>query len=365
MRSTRINIYLNNLKNNFKIIQKLSKGKKICAAVKANAYGHGALEVSKVLEDEGCDYLAVATAPEALELLNGNINTPILLLTLQTPQELIKLINEKIELVVTTKEYINQISSEAVKKNINIKLHLKVDTGMGRVGCLPEDTLDLAKYIMKSPGVIFQGIATHFSTSDTIDQKYKNVQLETFKDVITELKENNINPELIHSSNSGGIITTDESYTNMVRAGIMLYGYFPSDFCKKDIGLVPVLELESYVVSLKKVKKGSSISYGRTYTTNMDEIIAILPIGYADGFSRSLSNCGEVSIKGKNYPIVGRICMDQLMIKVDSNVNLYDKAILIGTESNQPNADDLAQKTATINYEILTNLHRLKKYYIN
>lgn len=365
MRSTRINIYLSNLRNNFRVIKKLSNGKKICAAVKADAYGHGALEVSKILEEEGCDYLAVATAPEALELLYGNIHIPILLLTLQTPQELVKLINEKIELVVTTKDYINKISQEAVKKNINIKLHLKVDTGMGRVGCLPEEVLELANYINNTPGVIFQGIATHYSTSDTIDQDYTNIQLETFNKVITELKENNIAPEFIHSSNSGGIITIDEKYTNMVRAGIMLYGYFPSEFCRRNIGLKPVLELESYIVSLKKIKKGSSISYGRTYTTNTDELIGILPIGYADGFSRALSNSGEVIINGKKYPIIGRICMDQLMIKVDSSVSLYDKAILIGIEKNQPTADDLAKKTATISYEILTNLHRLKKYYIN
>lgn len=366
MRSTRINIYLDNIRSNFRNIKQMAKGKMVCAAVKADAYGHGAVKVSKVLEEEGCDYLAVATAPEALELFEAEIKLPILLLTLQTPEELYELIHENIELVVASKDYIDRISELAAKKHITIKLHLKIDTGMGRIGCMPEETLELTKYIKEKENVVLQGVATHFSTADTQDTDYRDLQVKIFKDQVEILEAAGLKPDIIHSCNSGGIIKLNENYTNMVRAGIILYGFPPSNLCKTTYPMKPALELESYIVSLKKLKKGSSISYKRTYKVEKEEeYIAVLTLGYADGYSRILSNLGYVAVNGKKFPIVGKVCMDQIMIKVDETVNLYDRVVLIGFNNGEPTADEIAEKIGTISYEVLTNLHRVKKHYIN
>lgn len=357
MRSSRANIYLQNLIGNFNYINKCSKNALICAAVKSDAYGHGAVKVAKTLKDNGCSYFGVATTLEAEELTNANINN-IIIFSLVTPEEIEKIVKLNIEPVVTRKDYIELFQNEAERVNKVINVHLKVDTGMGRIGCKIEDALYLAKHITKCENLKLKGICTHFSTSDSKDQTYTNQQLDRFEKVLRELKENSIVPELTHAANSGAIENSSRSIFNMVRPGIMLYGYPYSNNIK------PVMELVSKVVDLKVFPKGSPISYGRTYTTTEDEYIATLPIGYADGYFRLLSNAGEVSINSKNYPIVGNICMDQLMVKVDSSVKLYDEAILIGIKDGQPNAESIAAKINTISYEVLTNIHRVKKYYI-
>lgn len=365
MGSSRIIIHLMNLRENFREIRKSSGESLICGAVKANAYGHGITQVSKILEEEGCDYLAVARTYEVKEILDCGIKLPILVLTLQTPEELRDLINSQVELTVTNLDYAKEISRLAKIEGITVNLHLKVDTGMGRVGCSLKEAPSLAKEIESLPNVDLKGLATHFSVSDCEDSEYNQLQIKRFNSVIDNLKKIGINPSVIHSYNSGAILNFSKKNQNsMVRAGLLLYGHYPSEFAKNKIKVKPVLELESTVIGLKKVPKGSSISYGRTYKTSGEEIIANIPIGYADGFPRALSNIGEVTIGGKRYPIIGNICMDQLLVRVDSSVNLYDKVKLIGLDKGDPTPDSIAEKTGTISYEILTNLKRVKKEYI-
>lgn len=365
MGSSRIVIHLTNLRENFRKIRKSSGDSLICGAVKANAYGHGIIQISKVLEEEGCDYLAVARTYEVKEILNSGIKLPILVLTLQTPEELKELINSQVELIVTTLEYAQEISKLAKRIGITVNIHLKVDTGMGRVGCSLKEAPLLAREIQDIPNIFLKGLATHFSVSDCDDSEYNQLQIDRFNSVIDHLQKIGINPPVIHSYNSGAILNFNrKSQNSMIRAGLLIYGYYPSDLAKNRINVEPVLELESTVTGLKRVPKGSSISYGRTYTTSQDEIIANIPIGYADGFPRALSNRGEVTIGGKRFPIIGNICMDQLLVRVDSSVKLYDKVKLIGLNEGDPTPDSIAEKTGTISYEILTNLKRVKKEYI-
>lgn len=364
MRSTRANIHIKNLIKNYTVIKNKCGKSYICAAVKADAYGHGALKISKILEEQGCNYFGVATTIEAKELIIGGIKKPIILLSLVTPEETATVVKLGIEPVVTSLDYIKLIEKEAVKQKKNISVHLKIDTGMGRIGCRPQDSLGISQYIKSSKTLKLKGICTHLSTSDSLNQDYTNSQIGIFKEAVNRIKRSGISPELIHCANSGGIILNNDTVFNMVRPGIVLYGYPPSKELNGLLDIKPILELTTSIVDLKKVPKGSSISYGRTYTTEEDQYIATLPIGYADGYSRSLSNCGTVLINNRKYSIVGRVCMDQLMVKVDSTVKLYDKAILIGTEKKQPNAQTIANKTGTICYEVLTNIHRVKKYYI-
>lgn len=364
MRSTKAIIHTKDLIHNYNLVKDKNSKTRVCAAVKADAYGHGALEISRILEKLGCDYFGVATVFEAVELLKGQIETPIILLSLGTPDEVENIVKYGIEPVVTTTEHITLLNKESALQNRETKVHLKVDTGMGRIGCSPEEAKELAESITKSSNLKLNGLCTHLSTSDSHDQDFTDLQVKIFENVIRELHEKGIDPPLIHAANSGAILN-NKAVFNMVRPGIILYGYPPSAHFEKTSDLKPVLELETRIVDLKRVKAGTSISYGRTYISKKDEYIATLPIGYGDGFFRALSNIGEVSINDKLYPIVGTICMDQLMVKVDQSVQLYDRVILIGRKKEEPNASSIASKIGTICYEVLTNIHRVKKYYIN
>ncbi|MGL1892361.1 MAG: alanine racemase [Spirochaetaceae bacterium] len=364
MRCTKVKIHLNNLVDNFLQIKKRCPDIMISAAVKANAYGHGAVQVAKTLEENGCDFFGVATIYEAEELLNNGIKVPIILYSLQSISEVKDIVRLGIETVVSSINYIQEIEKESITQGKITNVHLKVDTGMGRIGCTPADALDIALKIKVSKYLNLKGICTHLSTSESENQDYTNRQLSLFKDVLTDLKSENIKPQCIHAANSGGISINPDSIFNMVRPGITLYGYPPAEYLQNVFRLKPVLELETEVVSLKQVPKGSSISYGRTYTTTKQTFIATIPIGYADGYFRLLSNLGKVSINNKIYPIVGNICMDQIMLEVDSTVKLYDKVTLIGTKKGEPNAHTIALKIGTISYEVLTNIHRVKRYYI-
>ncbi len=354
---------MDNLITNYYKIKKKCNNVAICAPVKADAYGHGAVEVSKTLQNIGCEFFGVATIYEAQELLDAGITKPIILFSLSIPSDIKYIVSLNIEPVVTTFEFIELLEKECKKQNKKLKVHLKVDTGMGRIGCRPVDALFIGKRISSSKEIILKGLCTHLSTAEITNQDYTNQQIKLFKSVIEEFKNSGINPEYYHAANSGGVLLNSSSIFNMVRTGISLYGYPPTENKVEHIGYKPVLELRTKIVELKKVSKGTSISYGRTYITKSETYIATLPVGYADGYFRSLSNIGDVLINGKLCPIIGNICMDQMMVEVDKTVKLYDDVILIGVEPGQPNAETLADKINTISYEILTNIHRVKRFY--
>lgn len=369
-------IYTENLKNNIVEIKKcLSPQTKLCIAVKADSYGHNAILTSKLAEEAGVEFLAVATVDEGIELRNAGIKCNILLLSICIPEEYESLFKYEITPLIFDLENIKNLSAAADKffnNNTKFKVQLAVDTGMGRIGCYPDEAGEQAQVINNSNHLILSGMCTHFAVSDSLDKEnieFTNKQYENFEKAIENVKNKGIDPGICSCSNSAAIMNNKNMHINMVRAGIITYGYYPDDITKeylktvnKDIELKPVLSLETKVVAIRHFKKGQSISYGRTYVCKDDTDIAILPIGYADGLLRRFSPGLCVTINGKNYPVRGRICMDQCMVELgkNHNVKLWDKVLIFGPkESGALNtADDLAKIGNTISYEVLTSISK-------
>ncbi|WP_143315705.1 alanine racemase [Clostridium sp. HBUAS56017] len=370
MRSVWAEIDLDAVEFNIKNIRNLVNGKEIIAVVKADAYGHGAVDIVPTLLENGASKLAVAMISEAMELRNNNINAPIMILG-YTPLEYGDLlINNEIEQTVYDLEYAKELSKIAVKLGKKAKIHIAVDTGMGRIGFLPSDeSVYKVCNIAKLEGIDLVGIFTHFATSDEEDKEYTYKQFSEFQEFNKRLLENGINVPLKHVSNSGAIIDLPETYLGAVRAGIILYGYHPSNEVKQGrLSLKNVLTLKTKVCHVKELDANMYVSYGRRFKTSKKSIIATIPIGYADGYSRLLSGKAKVIINGKFADVVGRICMDQCMIDVTDigEVSVGDEVILLGSEGSlKYNADDIAEAMGTINYEILCMIkQRIPRVYL-
>ncbi len=365
MQATRAIIHLKNLRRNIGAIKQHTTIKghhpEICMAVKADAYGHGAVEIAKAALSAGVGYFGVATVQEGIELREAGIDTPILLFSLPLPEELEALCLHSIATVAADIDLVKLIEKESEKHRVTGYIHLKVDTGMGRIGCFPGDALEIVKYIDNSRYLSLGGICTHFSDADSENRDFRKKQLSIFNNLLGAIGEKGFFTGIIHAANSGAIIDFPESYFDMIRPGITAYGYYPSNTQKERLSLKPVMSLESRIVFKKRVKRGTPISYGRTYRPDRDTVIATLPAGYGDGYSRLLSNKAGVLIRGKQYPVAGRICMDQLMIDLGPNGNrikLYEKAILFGSEKGAQDAGDLAKIIGTIPYEITCNINK-------
>ena len=370
MRPVWAEIDLDKAAYNIKNIKKLVKDKEVIAVVKADCYGHGADDLAPVFLENGASRLAVAILTEGIELRKKNITAPIMILG-YTPLELgEELINNDIEQTVYDLEYAKKLSNIAEKLGKKAKIHIALDTGMGRIGFIPnEESIEAVEKIASLNGIEIIGIFTHFSTADEYDKTYTNEQFKKIKNFISELEKRNINIPLKHVSNSGAIMDMPETYLDAVRAGIILYGYYPSNEVNKEkLDIKPILTLKTTVSHVKEVEEGTSISYGRTFITERKSKIATIPIGYADGYSRLLSGKAKVIINGKFAPVVGRICMDQCMIDVTDigEVKVGDEVILLGEEGNLKfNADDFAEIMGTINYEITCMLkQRIPRVYI-
>lgn len=355
---------------NMKNIKSLANDKEVIAVVKADCYGHGSLDVVPTLLENGASRLAVAVLTEGIELRNNNINAPILILgytPLYLGEELIKY---DFEQTVYDLDYAKELSKIALTLNKKAKIHIAIDTGMGRIGFLPnEKAVQDISTIYSLKGLDILGIFTHFSTSDEKDKKYTNKQFKQFTDFTAKLSALGIDIPLKHASNSGAIMDMPETYLDAVRAGIILYGYYPSNEIKKEnLSIRPALTLKASITRVQEMDKDMYISYGNTFKTKRKSLIATLPIGYADGYSRLLAKSANVIINGKFAPIVGRICMDQCMIDVTDigNVKVGDEVMLLGEQGNLKfNADNLAEIMGTINYEILCMLkYRIPRVYI-
>lgn len=364
-------IDLDALKYNFERIKEKVNNKNIIVAVKADAYGHGAIEVSKALIEYGASKLAVAMISEALELRKNNIDAPIMILGYTPLDNAEELINNNIEQTIYNYEYVEALSKVAIKLGKKVKIHIAIDTGMGRIGFLPtDDTVNIIEKISKLEGIIVEGIFTHYSTSDEDDKEYTYEQFSKFLDIDNRLKARGINIPLKHTSNSGAIIDLPETYLDGVRPGIILYGYYPSqDVKKENLSLKPVLTLKAQISHVKELDKDMYISYGRKFKTDRKSVIATIPIGYADGYTRLLSGKAKVIINGKFAKVVGNICMDQCMIDVTGieDVKVGDEVILLGEQGDAKyNADDIAEDIGTINYEILCMIKkRIPRVYIS
>ena len=384
MRATQAHIHLENLSHNIELIKQFIKNNaKICIPVKADAYGHGATRIAIAAIKSGADFLAVASVQEGIELREAGIVAPILCLSLATPDEIPSIIVHSITPLVFDKDFIKKLSSAAKSMHRSIPVHLKIDTGMGRIGCKPEDAVQIAQLINNEEGLYLEGVCTHFAASDSIEKsdiEYTNFQFKRFTNAVENIKKEGINPGIVHCVNSGAVLLQEKMHCDMVRPGIIVYGYFPDEGSEneciknyleqklnKQIEFKPLMELISQVVTIKRVKKGESISYGRTWIAEEDTDIATIPIGYADGLNRKLSGL-FVTINGKKFPIVGRICMDQCMVNLgtDHDVKLWDNVTFFGYKSECLNAAHLAKKIGTIPYEITCGINkRVPRIYVN
>ncbi|MEA1939723.1 MAG: alanine racemase [Candidatus Caldatribacteriota bacterium] len=355
---TWVEINLDSIAQNTKNIKKLI-GKKIelMAITKGNAYGHDISEVAQIFLENGASKLAVARAEEGIFLRKTGINVPILVLglTLEAQAELLLLYD--ITPSVCEIKFIKKISKLAIKMNKLAKVHLKVDTGMGRIGVLPQDVLNFIKRVISIGNIEIEGIFTHFSVADEEDKAFTENQFNKFIEIINILKKEKIKIPLKHTSNSAALLDLPNMWMDMVRPGICLYGLYPSEEVKKTIRLIPAQEFKTRIVFIKELPAEKSISYGRTYTTFKEKtVIATLPVGYADGYSRLLSNKGEVLLRGKRVPIIGRICMDQCMIDVTNipQVKIGDEVVLWGKQGDEKiTVEEIAKKIGTINYEVV------------
>lgn len=363
-------IDLDAIKYNIDSIKRRVDTKELIAVVKADAYGHGALDVSKTLVENGATKLAVAVITEAMELRHGNINTPIMILGYTPLEFAADLINYDIEQTIFDLEYAKKLSEIALNLGKKAKVHVALDTGMGRIGFLINDnSLNEILKISSLKGLEVVGIFTHFATSDESDKNYSNKQYKKFTDFNEKLISKGVNIPLKHVSNSGAIIDMPNTYLDGVRAGIVLYGYYPSeDVLKQNLDLKKAITIKTQVAHVKILDKNEYVSYGRKFKTERKSIIATLPIGYADGYSRALTGKAKVIINGKFAPVVGTICMDQCMIDVTDigDVHVGDEVIVLGRDKDLKfDADDMAKAMGTINYEVLCMIkQRIPRVYI-
>lgn len=371
MRATFANIYMGNLRNNIEQVRRqLSDGVRLCIPVKADAYGHGAIPVAHTAVECGADYLAVAAVSEGVELRKAGITIPILVLSLPQPSEFTEIIERHLTPSLCDSELIRMLNVTATAMGRKVPVHLKVDTGMGRIGCSPQEAPELARLVSNSQGVTLDGVFTHFAVSDSLlpeDVAYTKNQIAVFKRVIEDIRQLGIDPGLCHAANSSAVFEYPESHFDMVRPGLVIYGYYPGDITEsylnssrskvhKPVRLKPMMDVRSSIVAIKQVKAGESISYGRQWIADRDCQVGVIPAGYGDGLLRRYGENLQVTINGKLYPVCGRICMDQCMIDlgVDSKVSRWDEVIIFGPEEHGAlqSAQDIASTAGTISYEI-------------
>ncbi len=352
-----------------KIRQIVGNNTQIIAVVKANAYGHGAIEVSETLLENGVTMLGVGVIEEGIVLREAGIKAPILICGLTTNEQLESLVMYNLTATVCDLKAAKILSRIASKKKKKARIHIKIDTGMGRLGIPSKDTLNFVKEIGKMENIEIEGIFTHFAATNEEDGNYTRKQFEKYKKALLELERGRINIPLKHVANSTAILNSSRFHLNAVRPGMIVYGLFPSPKTKQIVQLRPAAEFKTKIIFLKEVSAGKSIGYGGTYTTTKPTRIATLPVGYADGYSWLLSNKGKVLVRGERAPIIGRICMDLCMIDVShiGGVQIGDEVVLWGKQgSKMISAEEVAQKIGSIVYEVIcmVDKERVPKVFI-
>ena len=354
-------IDLDAIEHNFSLIESSVSGNAhIMPVIKADAYGHGAVEIARFLEKR-CGYFAVATVEEAVELRQSGITVPILLLGYTFPEQFEDAVRYDVSLTVFKYDDAVLLSETAEKLGKIATVHLAVDTGMSRIGFCADDVLEASK-IFSLKKIHVEGIFSHFATADEADKTFSHIQKERFDKFVSALSDMGCRAELVHLSNSAGIMELSDSRYDMVRAGIILYGLYPSAEVIRDrFPLRPAMGLVTHISHIKSLPAGTGVSYGLTYTTDKETIVATLPVGYADGYPRALSNIGRVLVKGVSCPILGRVCMDQMMVDVTNvpNVSSGDEVILLGTCGDETiTVEELAEPATSFNYEFVCNISR-------
>lgn len=378
LKRTWAEIDLDILDENYRLVRAATnESAKLCCVIKADAYGHGAEKTAAELENLGADYFGVSNLEEALQIRNAGIKTPILIMGYTPASEVKYLAENDITQCIYAEDYAKSLSSEAVRQGVTIKAHIKINTGMNRLGFTFEDISDVEssvkeiEAVCKLPNLIFEGIFTHFASSDEGDGglDFTMNQYGCFKELIEALGSKGIFFEICHCANSGAVLDYPQIHMDMVRAGIICYGLYPSAKVKNKIGIKPALMLKSVVSHVQTVKAGTSVSYGRTFTAEKDIKAATVPIGYADGYPWILGSKGaEVLIKGKRCRIIGRVCMDYLMADVSGidDVKIGDEVTLIGKDDvEEITADEIAAHMGSISYEVICDIgKRVPRVYL-
>jgi alanine racemase len=363
-------INLSNLDYNIKQIKQKAGGKEMIGVVKADGYGHGSVEVSKVLLENGVKTLAIATLREAIILREAGLTCPIIMLGITPELYADTLIQYDITPVTSSFKNAAAISDAAKAAGKVIEAFVAVDTGMGRIGFLPADeTIDEFKKIISLANLKIKGVFSHFATADEADKAYAKKQLAHYNSLYKKLQDAGIEIPVRTFANSAAIMEIPDAHFDMVRPGIVLYGCYPSsEVDRSQLSIKPVMSVKANIIHLKKVPSGFSVSYGRKFTTQRESLIATLALGYADGYPRYLSGKGRVIVNGVYAPVVGNICMDQCMIDVTDvpDVKLGDEVVLMGSQGDLAIlADEIGEKTGTINYEIVCAFgQRLPKVYV-
>lgn len=332
------------------------------AVVKANAYGHGAEPVARVALANGASYLGVATLDEAIELQEADLDVPILVMGYIPEHGLDEAISRGIRMAVYHPDHLQQIMEAAAKGNKQAILHLKAETGMNRVGARPGEMSALVRQARDSAYIHLEGLFTHFACADERDKTHTHRQHALFTQILKECQNLGVSFPIVHCGNSATAIDLPQYGYNMVRVGISMYGFYPSpEVQKTNVHLKPAMTLKTRIVHVKKVPPGTSVSYGATYRTQQEETIATLPIGYADGLNRRLSNRGSALVHGRRVPIIGRICMDQTMLALPAELEaeMGDEAVLYGRQGDEMiHIDEVASLLGTISYEITCSVSR-------
>ncbi|MBQ7965910.1 MAG: alanine racemase [Ruminococcus sp.] len=357
------------ISNYHAIKEKIGEDTKICCVVKADGYGHGAVELAKLYSELNCDYFAVSNLDEALELRDADIKEPIVILGYTPANRCEDLSKYNISQAVYGLDYAKMLSDECVKAGVKCKIHIKCDTGMSRLGFMcqqfPRDdySIEEIRTACTLPNLVTEGIFTHFAVADECDEgrDFTRQQYNAFTHTVDALKKQGIAFEVTHCSNSGAILDHADMKLDMVRAGIILYGLAPSDKLKDKLNLEPIMRLKTMVSYVKEIKKGTTVSYGRTFTAQRDMKIATVPVGYADGYIRAFAKDGYMFIKGQKAKIIGRICMDQTLLDVTDieGVEIGNVCVLFGNgRGGEPTPDDVAKWGNTINYEIVCSVSK-------
>lgn len=352
-----VEIDLANISHNIKEIRKIVDPiTRIMPIVKNDGYGHGMIEISKTVLNAGADALGVSVLDEAIDLRQAGITEPILLLKSIATSQAEQILRYGITPAVFTMDVANALSSLGLSHNCSIKIHIKIDTGMGRLGVLEQDALEFIKRVYSLPCIEIQGIFSHLANSDESDKTYAEEQFRKFQEICTQLSIEGINIPIKHISNSAAILDLPSMNLDLVRPGISIYGLFPSKMVSRRINLKPAMRFKTRVWHLKTLPIPRYISYGKTYKTAPNSVVAVLSVGYSSGYSRLLSNKAEVLVQGKRANVIGRVTMDNVMIDVTHipDITIGEEVVLFGTQLNESiSIDEVAEIIGTINYEVV------------
>ncbi|HLL55266.1 MAG TPA: alanine racemase [Myxococcaceae bacterium] len=360
IRPTRVELDLDALRGNLAQVRALAPGAEVLAVVKANGYGHGAVPCARALERQGVRFLGVALIEEGLELRNAGIRAPILVLSGAYEGGYELLVEHDLTPTLFRPEHLTGLGQAARKLGRTVDFHVKLDTGMGRIGLLPHELEGFLDEATRTPGVRLDGVLSHFANADLADPAVTSEQVRRFKAAVARMRERGFSPSFRHLSNSAGVVSLPEVRDglelNLVRPGLMLYGLAPAEWMREKVALSPVLTWKTGIIHLKRVAEGTPISYGGTWVARRESLVATLPLGYADGYSRMHSNRAQVLVRGRRAPIAGRVCMDLCMVDVTDvpGVAVGDEVVLLGEQGGERiTAEELARLSQTIHYEVI------------